>query len=197
MSDKKLTQTQSRDAAQAAGIEYSALRACIHVECKGDGFDSNGEPVILYERHVFYDRLGKHGLLNTARRAYSERPDLCNPKATPKGGYGLMSAQHGRLQAAASYDRMSALESASWGIGQVMGYHWVTLGYVSLQHFINAMYKDEAAQLDAMIRYIQVNRLVDELNRHDWAGFAKAYNGKGYAEFKYDEKLAAAYKSFT
>jgi hypothetical protein len=34
------------------------------------------------------------------------------------------------------------------------------------------------------------------LQDRDWAAFAKAYNGKGYAKNKYDEKLAAAYKKF-
>ena len=192
---KKLTEAQFRFASEKAGIEYAALRAVNQVECKGRGFNGD-EPVILFERHVFFERLNEHGLLNTARRAYSERPDLCNPKATPSGGYGLESAQHGRLQAAALYDRTSALESASWGIGQVMGYNWADLGYPSLQAFMNAMYKDEASQLDAMIRYIQHKNLIDELNRHEWAKFAKVYNGSGYAKFHYDSNLAKAYKLF-
>lgn len=74
-----------------------------------------------------------------------------------------------------------------------MGFNWESLGYPSLKAFINAMYESEAKQLDAMCRYIKVNYLVDELQRHDWAGFAKGYNGSNYAINKYDQKLAAAY----
>ncbi len=55
-----------------------------------------------------------------------ERPELCNKAA---GGYGLYSAQHGRLNAAIQYHRDFALESASWVLGQVMGYHWNILIY--------------------------------------------------------------------
>ncbi len=108
--------------------------------------------------------------------------------------YSLYSAQHSKLQAACSYDRKSALESASWGIGQVLGKNWKSLGYSSIQEFINAMFRDEAGQLDAMIRYIKVNKLVDDLNRHDWTGFARAYNGPNFAVNQYDLKLVAAYK---
>ena len=74
-----------------------------------------------------------------------------------------------------------------------MGFNAESLGYPSLKAFVDAMYESEAKQLDAMCRYIKVNYLVDELQRHDWAGFAKGYNGSNYAINKYDQKLAAAY----
>ncbi|RKG39934.1 N-acetylmuramidase family protein, partial [Acinetobacter sp. WCHAc060007] len=119
---------------------------------------------------------------------------LCNKT---DGGYGLYSAQHGRLNAAAQYHRASALESASWGIGQVMGYHWKSLGYESLQAFINAMYKDEASQLEAMCRYIKVNGLVNSLKNKDWKAFARGYNGSAYAKNNYDVKLGNAYKKWS
>ena len=31
---------------------------------------------------------------------------------------------------------------------------------------------------------------------HDWAGFARKYNGPGYAENAYDQKLKNAYENF-
>jgi len=120
-----------------------------------------------------------------------ERPDLCTK--TP-GGNGLYSAQHGRLNAATQYDRISALESASWGLGQVMGYWWKELGYASIQAFVNAMYKDEVSQLDAMCRFIKINKLDKYLRNQDWKNFALRYNGSAYAANSYDIKLANAYK---
>ena len=191
--NKKLTTQQVEAQAKALGVSVPALRAVIEVECKGSGFNSDGTPVILFERHVFRKQLIANGKSSTALKAMKERPDLCN---TAPGGYGLYSAQHGRLNAASQYDRSSALESASWGIGQVMGYHWRQLGYASLQAFINAMYRDEASQLDAMCRYIKVNNLVKALQNKDWKAFAKSYNGAAYAKNSYDVKLAAAYKKW-
>ena len=191
---KKLTEAQIAAQAKALVIEVAALRAVIEVECKGSGFNADGTPVILFERHVFRQRLIANGKAVVADKAMRERPDLCS-KST--GAYGLYSAQHGRLNAAAQYHRDSALESASWGIGQVMGYHWQALGYPSLQAFINAMYKDEASQLDAMCRYIKVNNLVNALKNKDWKSFARGYNGAAYAKNSYDVKLGNAYKKWS
>ncbi|WEI02669.1 N-acetylmuramidase family protein [Acinetobacter johnsonii] len=145
----------------------------------------------LVQRHVMRQRLIANGQVKIVDQMLIKRPDLCS-KST--GGYGLYSAQHGRLNATAQYHRASALESASWDIGQVMGYHWKTLGYSSLQAFINAMYKDEASQLDAMCRYIQVNGLVNALKNKDWKAFARGYNGVAFAQNSYDTKLANSYK---
>lgn len=188
---KKLTDLQIQLQAKLLGIETAALRAVIEVECKSSGFNADGTPVILFERHVMRQRLIANKRDIDLKLISVERPDLCNKT---DGGYGLYSAQHGRLNAAAQYHRASALESASWGIGQVMGYHWQSLGYPSLQAFINAMYKDEASQLEAMCRYIQVNGLVNALKNKDWKAFARGYNGSAYAKNSYDVKLANAYK---
>ncbi|WP_353172488.1 N-acetylmuramidase family protein [Acinetobacter rudis] len=190
---KKLTTEQIEQQAVSLGISVPALRAVIEVECKGSGFNSDQTPVILFERHVFRQRLIANNKAKAAEKAMRERPDLCNKAA---GGYGLYSAQHGRLNAATQYHRDSALESASWGLGQVMGYHWKSLGYPSLQIFINAMYRDEASQLDAMCRYIKVNNLVKALQNKDWKAFARGYNGPAYAKNQYDVKLANAYKKW-
>nr|WP_174507558.1 N-acetylmuramidase family protein [Acinetobacter sp. Marseille-Q1620] len=190
---KKITSQQIQDQAKSLGIETACLHAVIEVECKSSGFNQDGTPVILFERHVMRQRLIANGKVDVAYRMMRERPDLCN---TTSGGYGLYSAQHGRLNVAAQYDRTSALESASWGLGQVMGYHWKSLGYASLQSLINAMYRDEASQLDAMCRYIKVNNLVNALKNKDWKAFARGYNGASYAKNNYDIKLANAYKKW-
>lgn len=193
MDSKKITLQQINDAAKSINVPVAALRAVMQVECKGSGFNADGTPVILFERHVFRQRLIANGKSNIATKAMKERPDLCN---TTAGGYGLLFAQHGRLNAASQYDRTSALESASWGLGQVMGYHWKDLGYTSIQAFINAMYKDEASQLEAMCKFIKTNGLDQYLRNLDWVGFAFRYNGTNYKANQYDTKLAAAHKEF-
>lgn len=190
---KKLTDEQIKQQAKSLGIDVAALKAVIEVECKGSGFNDDGTPVILYERHVFYQRLRAINWITKSKEWRKQYPDLCNP--TP-GGYGKYSEQHGKLERAAKLNRDVALESCSWGLGQVMGYHWKSLGYKDLQTFINAMYKDESSQLEAMCRYIQVNKLIDALKRKDWKAFARGYNGPAYAKNQYDVKLANAYKKW-
>jgi hypothetical protein len=188
---KKLTDAQIQAQAKGLGIESAALKAVIEVECKGSGFNDDGTPVILFERHIMRQRLIVNKKRSIAEVMEVKRPDICSKTS---GDYGLYSVQHKKLADAAKFDRFSALESCSWGIGQVMGYHWFNLGYPSLQAFINAMYKDEASQLEAMCRYIKVNNLINAMKNKDWKAFALGYNGKNYAKNNYDVKLANAYK---
>ena len=190
---KMLTEQQIKDAAKKLGVEYAALKAVIEVEARSSGFFSTGEPAILFERHKFWEQLGDIRWFTMRLKIMALHPRVCNKYS---GGYGRYSEQHAKLAIAASYNRDIALQSASWGIGQVMGYHWESLGYPSLQSFINDMYHSEERQLEAMMRYIKVNNLVDELQRHDWTGFAKGYNGKGYAKNNYDEKLRQSYGKY-
>ena len=194
MSNKSTTDTQIRVQALALGIEPAALKAVLEVETRGSGFNSDGTPIILYERYKFYSGLQAINWITKSKEWYAKYPDLCNPKP---GGYGKESEQHPKLKRAAELNRDVALESCSWGLGQVMGYHWKSLGYESLQAFVNAMYKDEASQLDAVCRFINKNGLIGALKRKDWASFAKGYNGKNYAINKYDTTLATAYAKWS
>ena len=41
--------------------------------------------------------------------------------------------------------------------------------------------------------FLKANGLISKLQRHDWAGFARGYNGSAYAKNQYDTKLAVAY----
>mgnify|MGYP001447669317 FL=1 len=50
---KKLSEYEQRELADRYGIPLAAMKAIIEVECKGSGFNSDGTPVILYERHKF------------------------------------------------------------------------------------------------------------------------------------------------
>lgn len=181
------------DSASILKIDIATIKAVAQVESGGAGFLPSGEPVILFEPHIFWKQLVKRGI--SPEQFLSVHPDY-KPILYKKWGeypYGKSSEQHKRLQRAATIDRIAALESASWGKFQIMGYHWSSLGYTSLQEFINAAYKDEDSQLDIFVRFIQAFRLESFLRVHDWAGFALRYNGKGFKKNRYDEKLEAAY----
>ena len=52
---------------------------------------------------------------------------------------------------------------------------------------------DAAAQLDAFATFIAREPFLSALRAQDWARFARAYNGSGYAQNQYDQKLAAAF----
>ena len=191
---KTLTNEQIKDLANKHGIEYAGLKAVVEVEASGKGFIGD-VPKILYEPHIMYRLLTKKNYITIRNNLMKAHPNLCYPRwGTYK--YGAESIQHRRLEIASQFNRDTALESCSWGLGQVMGFHWQSLGYESLQAFINDMYESEAKQLEAMIRFIKVNGLLLALKNKDWVKFARGYNGSGYAKNKYHIKLANAYAKY-
>ncbi|MDT0501914.1 MULTISPECIES: N-acetylmuramidase family protein [unclassified Halomonas] len=177
-------------AAEYLGVELAAIMAVNEVESRGSGFHPSGEPVILFERHIMRRRLIHHGIdpVPWQRR----QPDIVNDKP---GGYVGGIREHRRLDRAHAIHPASAWESASWGAFQIMGFHWQALGYESAEAFVIAMQRDEAAQLDAFVRFIAADRgLHAALRRRDWRDFARRYNGPAFAKNDYDTKLAAAYR---
>lgn len=188
-----LTETDYKSAAHSLGVPIAAVKAVASVESAGAGFLSDGRPKILFERHVMLAQLAEKLGAGKANDQASKTPDIVNAKA---GGYDGGAKEHDRLGRAAAIDRECALSSASWGAFQIMGYHWKSLGYASLQAFINAMYASEAAQLDAFVRFIKADPvLLRALKALDWAAFARRYNGPGYAKNQYDVKMSKAYRA--
>jgi len=184
-------------AAQLLGVEEAAVKAIASVESAGDGFitDKAGNkiPKILFERHVMFKRLRDFTPIKSADMA-AKYPDIVNP--TP-GGYKGGLAEHERLDRAVKIDRVTALESASWGAYQIMAYHWKVLGYSSVQEFVNKAYTEEG-QLELFIRFVKASpNVLKALKAKDWVGVARAYNGPGYAKNNYHNRMKEAYDQFS
>lgn len=188
-----ISESAYQKAAQTLGVSEAAIKAFATVESAGNGFQSDGQVRILFERHVFYKQLvSAHGQ-SFADAQYKANPDICNPVA---GGYGSFSIQHDKLNRAVAIDRDCALCSASWGAFQIMGYQWKICQYASLQEFINGMQTDDG-QIDSLVRFLKANpSIVRAINAKNWAAAAKGYNGPNYAQNQYDTKLSAAYAKF-
>jgi hypothetical protein len=161
--------------------------AILNVETRGCGFLADRRPMILFERHVFSRE--------TNHRFDASDPDISNPAP---GGYGPGgAAQYDRLARALALDRTAALRSASWGIGQLMGFNAEIAGYADVEEMVAAMTASENQQLLGMAGEITHNRLDRFLRAHDWTSFARGYNGPQYAKNNYDTRLAAAYQKYT
>jgi len=155
---------------------------------QGFGFRVDRRPQILFERHIFRKR--------TDGRFDGEAPDVSGPP----GSYGLLAEQYNKLEKAmalcarAKLGIEPALNSASWGMGQVMGFNHDFAGFKSAVKMVQAMVRGEDAQLAAMAGFLKANGLATLLQRKDWTGFAKRYNGPGYWRNHYDVKLAEHYQ---
>ena len=181
-------------AAERLGVELAKLAAFAQVEAAGEGFDDCQRPRLLFERHVFFKQLAKHQGEAEANRMAGLYPALCNPK---RGGYAGGTAEWERLQLAISLHRDAAIESASWGMFQIMGYHWQTLGFASASDWLAAMQRSEVEHLTALCRFIQQDPAMHKaLQGRKWADFARRYNGPAYKDNDYDTKLAKAYDHF-
>jgi lysozyme family protein len=187
-------------AAARLGIELATILAVNEVESLGAGFLDNGKPKILYERHIMYRQLARPrtpeddaaALQAHADDLATSQPNLVNPRA---GGYAGGTAEHQRLAHARLIDDTCALESASWGAFQIMGFHAVRLGYSSVQDFAARMAKNENEQFEAFVRFLEADpALLKALKAKKWAVFAKGYNGPDYQRNLYDIKLERAYK---
>lgn len=186
-----------KKAAQDLGVEEAAVKAVASVESNGSGLikdvSGNMVPKILFERHIMFRRLRDFTPIKSKDMA-AKYPDIVNEKS---GGYKGGLAEHERLQRAVLIDRTTALESASWGAFQIMGYHYKTLGYQSIQAFVNDMYTEQG-QLDAFVKFIKADsRLVKALKEKDWTTFARIFNGPAYKTNNYDVKMKNAYEKFS
>lgn len=187
-----LKQSELESAAKDLSVDVASVMAVNEVESLGSGFIQPELPRILFERHVFWRQLLANGLdpLPLSRKY----PGVLSQK---RGGYAGGRSEYTRLSAAIGIHRQSALESASWGAFQIMGFHWKLLGYESVDSFVAAMSTNEAAQLDCFVRFILADKALHKaLQDKKWSTFARIYNGPAYADNLYDVKLARAYKRY-
>jgi N-acetylmuramidase len=179
-------------AAASIGVPAAAFKAVMAVESSGKGFDDDGRPKALFERHIFYRELRTEPDLQ--QRAIDEK--LAYPKwgqlPYPKGS----DAVYEEIERACKIDEDAALCSVSWGLGQIMGTNFLMIGCQSVQDMVEQAKASEANQLMHMAQFIKAAKLDVPLARLDWTAFAKGYNGPGYAANKYDEKLAEHYNSY-
>jgi hypothetical protein len=174
------------EASQAANVGLPEIWAVTSVETAGCGFLPDRRPKILFERHIF------HRLTNG--RFDGDDPDISQPTA---GGYGPGGAhQYERLAAAIQLDRNAALQSASWGMGQIMGENFKAAGFANVEEMVAAMVPTEDGQLLAVAKFMLANGMGEPLRNHDWAGFARRYNGSNFAVNDYDGKLHQFYQRY-
>src|SRR3989339_267426 len=99
--------------AERSGIEYAALMAFVSVETGGLGFDPETGKIIIQFEPAWFKKKSPY---------------------TPSGKWSLngverQKAEWGAFDEVWMYNRVAAIESTSFGLGQIMGLHWQRLGY--------------------------------------------------------------------
>lgn len=170
-------------AAETIGCRREVIQAVAEVESLGRCYLSSGRVVILFEAHVF-SRL-------TGHRFDAAHPSISSTKRNRmlyRGG----EAEYARLEEALQLDPDAALQSASWGGFQIMGFNASKAGFANAPHMAFAMQEKEQRHLDAFVSFIRSEGLADALVRGDLDAFALGYNGPAYRENRYPQRMRAA-----
>lgn len=181
---RPLTPSQIAASAERLGAEEAAVRAVLKVESRGAGFAADGRPIILYEPHVF-SRL-------TDRKYDQSHPTISyrNWRTLP---YPRTQAERwDQLAAAFALDSEAALGAASWGLFQILGSNHRACGFETASAFVSDIAISHERQLIAFEAFVRSNNILEALQRLDWTGFARVYNGPGQVE-TYGRLLAEAY----
>lgn len=170
--------------AASLGVEWEAVAAVAEVESGPlGGFAADGRPIILFERHLF-------------SRKTASAFDVSNPRVsnrTPGGYPASQAARWEQLAEAYALAPEAALESASYGRFQTLGQNYRNLNLPNATAYVAKLARSERDQLEAFEGFVRANNLVTQLRQRDWAGFARIYNGRNYAQFQYDARMAQAY----
>lgn len=173
-----------QSAADKLGTDVAAIKAVAEVESNGVTNWPDGRPPILFEAHWF-------GKL-TGYRFNDSHPGISS-RAWNRALYIGGPKEYGRLEEARALDENAALQSASYGAFQVMGFNFHSLGFSTVQDMVAAM-QTAAGQLDCFVRFIEANPPIKyALQQHDWDDFSARYNGPGAID-TYAPKIRAAYE---
>ena len=113
-------------AAAALNLPPAAVQAVHRVETAGrSGFLAPGLPEILFEGHIFWQRLKRRGIEPAAWQ--EGNGDILYPRWT-REHYEGGKAEYRRLARALRIHEEAALESTSWGMFQVMGFNHAACG---------------------------------------------------------------------
>ena len=166
------------------GVGEDEIHAVMDVEAPGSGFDKLGRPKALFEPHKFY-----WGLTGAERQTA-----IARRLAYPKWGQAKYPMDsYPRIKAAMLINQEAALKATSWGRGQVLGANHLALNYPTATAMVMAFLEDEEAHIQGMVDFIKANHIDDDMRTHNWAIFARVYNGPGYATHGYHTRLAAAF----
>lgn len=193
---KILIPSDVEEVARRIGVQPSTLKAFLEVEGKGEGFLPDGRPLILFERHKFYQNIKAKFGQSKADMLSGQYPNICHPvwDASAYKGY---AREFDRLAIAKNIDNQCALLSASWGVMQVMGFNHKLCGHATVDSFVAAMERSEDDQFAIGIQFITNQpALLNALRSKDYHTMARIYNGTSYATHNYHGRLQAADDKF-
>lgn len=210
-----LTSADIIAAARKQRIEPAAARAVLEVEANGRGFSAVTGRILIQFEPAWFERLLPASVKTAINLALNARkigktlsPEevalLLNWTTVQGNRVQDQTAEYKAFNAAFALHGATAMKSTSWGLGQLMGFHFQRLGFGSVGEMVDYCKLGEAQQFELTLRFICTDpALFKAINAHDWNAFAYRYNGSRYKgdprirEDDYDYKLERAYAKFS
>lgn len=170
---KRLNVQDLLDAADKLTGNVATIRAVLEVEAAGAGLTL---------------RIGRGSC--SSRIASTSSSDLAQSATEP-------SRKAWPIPRAGSIDETAALNSASWGLPQIMGFNYRAAGFPSAKAMVTSMMQGEREQLLAFVNLLIDWKLAETLGKHDWRTIALKYNGPNALKNGYDKKLQKAFDKFS
>lgn len=180
-----------KKAAEQIGVDPCTVKAIVAVESAGNGFGTGGRILIQFEGHLFWKHLKARGIDPEPLRPGNG--DILYPVFTTRFVLGQIKEWDQFTRAAAIHEE-AAMLSTSWGMFQILGQNHSACGFDTVRAFVEAHKCGEAEQLAAFCAFVRSQGMIKYLRNGDWAGFARRYNGPGYAVNQYDIKLRRAFE---
>lgn len=162
-------------------VEPEIILAIARVESSQD---ING---FLFEPHQF-SRLTEH--------KFDKRyPTISYSKWDPSRYPKTKAEKQRQFDTAAKLDIDKTYEATSWGLFQIMGYHYHVCLYgsaISMATDLRAGIDQNMKAFGLMIKHMN---LITALKNKEWEYFAKIYNGPSFRVLNYDLKIKTEYDS--
>lgn len=207
--NERLDRQEFIDIGASYGVPASHLAAVTRTEARGKSYNADARLKILYEPHVFHrvtkgkyagrtvkiqwgDKIldFKFSYRNWKRLTYKQAND---PNYFHV--YKLNQQERWALLVKLYEIEPKALEACSWGAWQILGENWRSLGYASAWDMVETLYKGEAENFGAFIRFCRKNNVLTALRKGQWLKFGKGYRGRSVG-VSYVRKLKVAAKNY-
>ncbi len=171
-------------------VDVTTALAVMSVESRGEGFSPDtGDILIRFENHIFNKRWGIHNPSTfksnfrfDAKRKWQEHTYRHQDHWVSV--HQDQEHEHNALELAKSLSTQDAYASASYGLPQIMGFHYERLGFETPEQMFIYMQANEEQQLILFFDFIKSDpSLLKAFQDRDWRTFARIYNGSGQVDF--------------
>ncbi|MFA6260405.1 MAG: N-acetylmuramidase domain-containing protein [Bacteroidia bacterium] len=163
----RITPQEITSLGQRIGLSYAQMMAFIMTESPGRGFDPDNGKLLIQFEPVWFKR--KEPFAPSGKWSINKVEVQSKEWLAFNNAYGI--------------DPVSAMESTSIGLPQILGLHWKRLSYRSVGEMWDEFKRGEFNQVWGLTEFIKTGpKLHTAIKSNDWHVVATLYNGPLYKQ---------------